>query len=81
MKPRLSIEDLSESLKVTWARVLRATSHHPNLQAELIKAAEALVAANKKQDTAAITAAITEVEEAIRVIELDRLTALRERVL
>jgi hypothetical protein len=80
LKPQLGLEDLLRSMEVTWSRVNRATSHHPNLQAELINAAEALVAASKEQEPAAITAAIAEVEKAIGLIELDRRTALRKRL-
>ena len=78
LKVRLGSEELLDGLKVAWAHIERATLHHPDLQANLINAAAALVAANKKTDPAAITAAIEQVEKAINVIELDRLTALRK---
>ncbi len=80
LKVRLSFKELLAGMDTYWAHMERATLHHPNLQAGLIKAAEALVAANKKQDQAAITAAIEQVEKAINVIELDRLAALRKSV-
>ena len=78
LKVRLGSEELLDGLKVAWAHIERATLHHPDLQANLINAAAALVAANKKADQAAIAAAIEQVEKAINVIELDRLAALRK---
>ena len=78
LKVRLGSEELLDGLKVAWAHIERATLHHHDLQADLINAAAALVAANKKADQAAIAAAIEQVEKAINVIELDRLAALRK---
>ena len=80
LRVRLNSEELLDGMKVYWAHMERATLHHPNLQADLINAATALVAANKKDNRAAITAAIEQVEKAIKVIELDRLAALRKSV-
>jgi hypothetical protein len=80
LKVRQGFEELLAGMNVAYAHIERATLHHPNLQANLINAAEALVAANKKQDQAAITAAIEQVEKAINTIELDRLAALRKSV-
>jgi ribosomal protein L18E len=80
LKAQFSLEELASHMKDTWERTERATSHHSDLQAALINAAEALVAANEKQDQAAITTAVDQVKAAITTIELDRHAALRKRV-
>ena len=79
LRARLNLEELHADMKVDAAHIRQATLHHPNLQADLINAAEALVAANKKQDQTAITAAIEQVENVINMIERDRLAALRKQ--
>jgi hypothetical protein len=79
LRVRLNLEELHAGLEVAAAHIERATLHHPNMQADLINAAEALVAANKKQDQTAITAAIEQVENVINMIERDRLAALRKQ--
>jgi hypothetical protein len=79
LRTHLNFEELHAGMEVAYAHIERATLHHPNMQADLINAAEALVAANEKQDQAAITAAIAQVKAAIFTIERDRLAALRKR--
>jgi hypothetical protein len=80
LRVRLGFEELLDAMKEAEAHTAQATLHHPNLQAALINAAEALVAANEKQDQEAIATAVTQVKAAITTIDLDRRAALRKRV-
>ena len=80
LRVRLDFEDVLEGMKEANSHIRDATLHHPNLQAALINAAEALVAANEKQDQEAIATAVTQVKAAITTIDLDRRAALRKRV-
>ena len=83
-KPQLSLEQLEFGLQVAWAHIERATIHHPNLQAGLINASEALLAQLDRPleewDPAAIAAAAAQVKTAINTIEVSKRAELRQLI-
>jgi hypothetical protein len=71
------LSHIVEDQKIVWARYGEAI-HKLNMQGDLIRAAEALVAANEKNDPAAITAATDHVKAVIKLIENEAALALRK---
>jgi hypothetical protein len=82
LKARLELEALREHLNNVTLRIERATIEHPNLQARLVDASEALLTqldrAIAEWDPAAITAAAAQVKSAINTIEEHRRAELRQ---